>query len=83
MGAKIGPLFADTADDAARLLDGLAARTGDVPLYLDVPEPNRDALRLAEGRGMTPVFETARMYLGTAPLEPVERIFGVTTFELG
>ena len=83
VGAKVGPLFADTADDATRLLDGLAARAGDVPLFLDAPEPNRDAIRLAAGRGMTPVFETARMYLGTPPVEPVERIFGVTTFELG
>ena len=83
VGAKIGPLFADSAADATRLLDGLAARAGDVPLYLDSPEPNRAALRLVEGRGMRPVFETARMYLGTPPVEPVERIFGVTTFELG
>jgi len=29
------------------------------------------------------VFETARMYKGPAPQLPVERIFGVTTFELG
>ena len=32
---------------------------------------------------MTPVFETARMVAGPAPEEPIERIFGVTTFELG
>jgi hypothetical protein len=29
------------------------------------------------------VFETARMYTGQPPPEPVNRIFGVTTFELG
>ena len=38
---------------------------------------------LVERHGMTPVFETARMYTGTAPTLPLERIFGVTSFELG
>ena len=82
-GAKVGPLFADTAADAARILDGLAAHVADAPLFLDVPASNTAAVRLAERRGMVPVFETARMYLGEPPDEPVERIFGVTTFELG
>ena len=46
-------------------------------------ETNAAARGLAERHGMAPVFETARMYAGDAPSEPVERIFGVTTFELG
>ncbi|MCG8376259.1 MAG: hypothetical protein MI702_07235 [Chlorobiales bacterium] len=29
------------------------------------------------------VFKTARMYKGVTPELPVERIFGITTFELG
>jgi hypothetical protein len=32
---------------------------------------------------MTPMFETARMYRGRAPDLPLDRIFGITTFELG
>jgi hypothetical protein len=32
---------------------------------------------------MRPIFETARMYTGAAPALPLDRIFGVTTFELG
>jgi hypothetical protein len=32
---------------------------------------------------MTAVFETARMYTGQAPALPLDRIFGVTSFELG
>jgi hypothetical protein len=83
VGAKVGPLFADDPDVAAAILDGLVAHVGDVPLFLDVPEPNVAAVRLAEARGMRPVFETARMYRGPEPAEPVDRIFGVTTFELG
>jgi hypothetical protein len=29
------------------------------------------------------VFETARMYTGPVPAVALERVFGVTTFELG
>ena len=34
-------------------------------------------------RRIAPVFETARMYRGSVPALPLNRIFGVTTFELG
>ena len=30
-----------------------------------------------------PVFETARMYRGGQPQLPLDRVFGVTSFELG
>ena len=32
---------------------------------------------------MAPVFETARMYTGAPPAIPVDRVYGVTSFELG
>ncbi len=32
---------------------------------------------------MTAMFETARMYTGTAPELPLDRMFGITSFELG
>jgi hypothetical protein len=38
---------------------------------------------MAKRYKMKMVFETARMYTGNFPDIPVERIFGVTTFELG
>lgn len=83
-GFKIGPLFADTPAHAEDLFDALQSRAPrDAPIYLDTPEPNREAVALAERHGMTPVFETARMYTGTAPQLPLQRLFGVTTFELG
>ena len=81
-GRRIGPLFADDPEVGERLLLELAA-TAEGPLAIDVPEPNRAAARLVEGLGFTPSFETARMYAGPPPVEPVDRIFGVTTFELG
>ena len=83
VGVKVGPLFADDAPTADALYAGLAAWTGDQPIFLDVPESNAAAVALAERHGLTPGFETARMYAGAAPDEPVERIFGVTSFELG
>jgi GNAT superfamily N-acetyltransferase len=82
-GFKIGPLFADDEATADRLLMGLAASIGDEPFFLDIPEPNEAAGRLVHRLGMTSVFETARMYAGEPPAEPVGRIFGGTTFELG
>ena len=39
--------------------------------------------RLAERHGLSPVFETARMYTGDAPEIDLAGIYGVATFELG
>ena len=82
-GHKIGPLFADDSEIAAGLLAALGAGLGEENIYLDVPEPNRKAVELAEAIGLKPVFETARMYLGPPPPTPLHRIFGSTTLELG
>ncbi len=82
-GYKIGPLFADSADIAERIFSGLTGRLTGAPVYLDVPEPNAEAVALAKRHGLEPVFETARMYRGPAPALPLERTFGITTFELG
>ena len=82
-GFKIGPLFADGPEVAERLFLGLAARAGDEPLFLDTPEVNPAAEALVTRHGMTPVFETARMYTGEPPETRLDHCFGVTTFELG
>lgn len=83
-GWKVGPLTADAPELAEALLAGLAAYVPhSAPLFLDVPEPNAAAAALAERRGMTVAFETARMYTGRAPDLPLSRLYGVTTFELG
>ncbi|WP_121064537.1 GNAT family N-acetyltransferase [Chachezhania antarctica] len=83
-GYKIGPLFADDADVARDLLrDLLAGVEPEAEIFLDTPEPNAAAVDLAGTLGLVPVFETARMYRGAAPDLPVDRIFGVCTFELG
>ena len=53
------------------------------PLFLDAPENNPAAIELVHRHGMIEVFGCARMYLGPPPDLAHERIFGVTTFELG
>lgn len=82
-GHKIGPLVADDRAAAEAVLAALLADAGSGETFLDVPGVNRDAVALAQSLGLVPVFETARMYTG--PIRPVhlERVFGVTTFELG
>lgn len=68
---------------AATLFDALAAFAGRGPVFLDVPENNPGAMALVRARAMTEVFGCARMYLGPVPAIRHERVFGVTTFELG
>jgi hypothetical protein len=82
-GCKIGPLVADDRATAEAVLSALLAGVGGGEIFLDVPCINRDAVALARDLGLAPVFETARMYTGAIPPLRLERVFGVTTFELG
>ena len=83
-GFKIGPLFADSPDIAERLFDALKARAPEeAPVFLDLPAINPAAVAFARKRNMTPVFETGRMYSREAPAVPMEKVFGITSFELG
>jgi ribosomal protein S18 acetylase RimI-like enzyme len=83
-GWKIGPLFADSEEIAESLYEALAGKApASDPVSLDIPEPNREAVALTRRHGMRMVFETARMYTGTVPALPLERTFGITSFELG
>jgi hypothetical protein len=82
-GRKVGPLVADDRAAAEAVLAALIASTGSGEIFLDVPSVNRDAVALAQDLGLAPVFETARMYTGPIPPLRLERLFGVTSFELG
>lgn len=82
-GCKIGPLFADDAQAAQALYAHLAGFAAGGPLFLDAPENNTAALELVHRHRMIEVFGCARMYLGPRPDIAHQRIFGVTTFELG
>jgi hypothetical protein len=63
-GRKIGPLVADDRATAEVVLSALLASVGGGEIFLDVPSINRDAVALAQDLGLTPLFETARMYRG-------------------
>ena len=83
VGHKIGPLFADDVTIARNLLNALLAQIPGEPVFLDTPEVNSEAVRLAESYDMQEVFGCAKMILGPKPVLPDHEIFGVTTFELG
>ena len=82
-GCKIGPLFADNPLIARELAAALASYAKGQTIFLDVPEPNAAAGSLASDFSMLPVFYTARMYTGKSPSIDLDRVFGVTSFELG
>lgn len=82
-GYKIGPLFADNkliAKDIFKKLNNFAVG---FPIFLDIPEVNKDAFELVNKYKMKPMFETARMYTKKPPIINLNKVFGITTFELG
>jgi GNAT superfamily N-acetyltransferase len=83
-GHKIGPLFADDFEAAEDLFSALLLQVPQgAMVQIDVPATNSQALALVRAQDLAPVFETARMYVGSVPSLPMARLFGVTTFELG
>ena len=83
-GYKIGPLFAENGHLAEALFLALKSHTPENDsVYLDIPELNKNGLELAEKYEMQQVFETARMYNLFDPKLPLEKIFGISSFELG
>lgn len=82
-GYKIGPLFADSQDKAEKLFRALKASVPEEIIYLDVPEPNKKAMELAEPYCMNIMFKTIRMYSREEPDIRLDKVYGVTSFELG
>lgn len=82
-GCKIGPLVAGDRPAAEAVVHALLASAENREVFLDVPAINREAIALADSLGLKPVFETARMYTGPLPPLRIDRVFGVTSFELG
>lgn len=80
-GSKLGPLCANEVSIARELILHCASRAHG-PLSIDVPKPDSALRGLCLSLGMTPSFETARMYKGEAP-PPTMALFAVSTLELG
>ncbi|MEI9427299.1 GNAT family N-acetyltransferase [Mesorhizobium sp. Cs1299R1N3] len=82
-GFKIGPLFADDTRTALELLEDLAGACEGGDLNIDVPASKVDFIAALVAAGFSPTFTTTRMYKGAPPRLDANRIFGVTTLELG
>jgi len=82
-GYKICPLFADDAAIATELYKACLNAVPGEPVYLDIPMANQAAVSLTKTFNTTYVFECARMYFGKPPDIAINKIFGITTFELG
>jgi hypothetical protein len=88
----MGPLFADDVHIAQQLLSELGRHaiiennnnnSENSVFFIDIPEPNQQALDLARRNGMKKISETARMYNKAIPSLPLDRIYRVTSVELG
>ncbi|MCZ1004321.1 GNAT family N-acetyltransferase [Streptomyces mirabilis] len=80
---RVGPLFADHRRGRPRPPAGAGRRRSWGEVAIDIPESNAPGVALAEEFGLTPSFETARMYTGPVRPFSAERVYGVTTLELG
>lgn len=83
VGYKIGPLFADNPDTAEGIFRALRASVPEETIYLDVPEPNKKAVEIAKRYHMNVMFKTIRMYSRKETDIRLDRVYGVTSFELG
>ncbi|MYV64030.1 acetyltransferase [Streptomyces sp. SID4931] len=81
--SRIGPLYAASPAVAASLVSALAATAPDTAVAIDVPDVNPAAVRLAGELGLTPSFDTARMYSGPEPAVDRPGLYGITSLELG
>ena len=82
-GYKIGPLFAEQPEIAEALFNALCNNAIGQPVFIDMPEPNQAASKLAAKYEMKPFFACQRMYLRGDPGLPLDAIFGITSFEAG
>ncbi|HWB24685.1 MAG TPA: GNAT family N-acetyltransferase [Chitinophagaceae bacterium] len=82
-GYKIGPLFADNGAVAEALYKACLNAVQGAELYIDIPVCNADAIRMVRKYEAAYVFECARMYYGNPPAIDMNKVFGITSFELG
>jgi hypothetical protein len=83
-GYRIGPLFANNYQVALQLFQELCSSVEPgKPIYMDVPLSNQLAVQLCEEFNMQATFETGRMYSGVIPHLELDKIFGLTSLEVG
>jgi hypothetical protein len=82
-GYKVCPLFADNSKIAEDLYRACLNAVAGGPVYIDIPVTNTEAVSLVKKYMATYVFECARMYYGKPPVVDMNKVFGITSFELG
>lgn len=83
LGYKIGPLFANNNEVAEELYKACLNYAAGEKVCIDIPMVNKEAVDLVKKYKAEYVFECARMYYGKPPKIDVNKVFGITTFELG
>ena len=81
VGAKIGPLIANSQQEAESLLRH-AATVFDGEMMVDVPDVSPELEKLCRTLNLSPGFQTARMYRGTH-YSAHPAFFAVASLELG
>lgn len=82
-GWRLGPVFARQFAYAEELLRRFALKTIAEDVYIDIPENNVQAIKLAFSMGMTPMEARLRMRRGEEIVEPLDQIYGFTTMDIG
>ena len=82
-GYKIGPLFADDIEVARMLIESLFADLPGQAVFIEVPEPNSQAIKLVTDFGMSLGLASIRMYTGNQYQQDVRYVYGNTTRVVG
>ena len=81
---KIGPVFANDSIIAERLITTLQNKIPEGSEFtIDIPEVNKASMDIANNFEMKYSFETARMYKNGSPNIDLNKVFGITSYELG
>ena len=82
-GWRLGPVYAENYESAWELTRHMAAKTLSERVYIDAPENNTNAIKLAFSLGLTPVGARARMFKNGHLDESYNGIYGFTTLDIG
>ena len=83
-GYKVAPLFADDIEIAKKILEGLITciKTNE-RIFIDIPDINVSGESLIKHYGFSRGFSVLRMYKGKTPNFDNQKMFGLTTLEIG
>lgn len=87
-GCRVGPLFADTVENAKKLFLCLFETIDEGKIIIDIPKQNKYAILFAEYFGLTPLSqgETFTMFKGEVPeplIKNIDKNYGVFSLEIG